>query len=50
MMGAALARRITDTQSQLLVMGDAVSLYNPPIRVAEELAMLEVFRQSVKRH
>ena len=42
MMGAALARRITDTQSQLLVMGDAVSLYNPPIRVAEELAMLDV--------
>jgi len=42
MMGAALARRITDTKAQLLVMGDAVSLYNPPIRVAEELAMLDV--------
>lgn len=42
MMGAALARRITDTKAQLLVLGDAVCLYNPPIRVAEELAMLDV--------
>lgn len=42
MMGAALSRRIMDTQAQILVMGDAVSLYNPPIRVAEELAMLDV--------
>jgi alkanesulfonate monooxygenase SsuD/methylene tetrahydromethanopterin reductase-like flavin-dependent oxidoreductase (luciferase family) len=42
MMGAALARRITDTDAKLLVLGDAVCLYNPPIRVAEELAMLDV--------
>lgn len=42
MMGAALARRITDTDAKLLVLGDSVPLYNPPIRVAEELAMLDV--------
>lgn len=42
MMGAALSRRITDTDAQILVLGDAVSLYNPPIRIAEELAMLDV--------
>ena len=42
MMGAALARRITDTDAKILVMGDAVPLYNPPIRIAEELAMLDV--------
>ncbi|HLT15195.1 MAG TPA: LLM class flavin-dependent oxidoreductase, partial [Acidimicrobiales bacterium] len=42
MMAAALARRITDTEAKLLVMGPAVPLYNPPIRIAEELAMLDV--------
>jgi alkanesulfonate monooxygenase SsuD/methylene tetrahydromethanopterin reductase-like flavin-dependent oxidoreductase (luciferase family) len=42
MMGAALARRIAHTDAKLLVMGDAVPLYNPPIRIAEELAMLDV--------
>lgn len=42
MMGAALARRTADTDAMLLVMGDAVPLYNPPIRIAEELAMLDV--------
>jgi alkanesulfonate monooxygenase SsuD/methylene tetrahydromethanopterin reductase-like flavin-dependent oxidoreductase (luciferase family) len=42
MMGAALARRMTDTDAKLLVMGDAVPLYDPPIRIAEELAMLDV--------
>lgn len=42
MMASALARRITDTAAKLLVMGDAVPLYNPPIRIAEELAMLDV--------
>ncbi len=42
MMAAALARRITDTDAKILVMGDAVPLYNPPIRIAEELAMLDV--------
>lgn len=42
MMASALARRITDTDAKLLVMGDTVPLYNPPIRIAEELAMLDV--------
>lgn len=42
MIAASLARRITDTAAQLLVLGDAVPLYNPPIRIAEELAMLDV--------
>ena len=40
MMAAALARRTT--QAKLLVMGDSIPLYNPVIRVAEELAMLDV--------
>lgn len=42
MIAAALARRITDTDAKILVMGDAVPLYHPPIRIAEELAMLDV--------
>lgn len=40
MMASALARRTF--QSALLVMGDSIPLYNPSIRVAEELAMLDV--------
>lgn len=40
MMASALARRTSN--SALLVMGDAVPLYNPTIRIAEELAMLDV--------
>jgi len=40
MMAAALSRRTYD--SALLVMGDSIPLYNPSIRVAEELAMLDV--------
>ncbi|GAA1019493.1 monooxygenase [Acrocarpospora pleiomorpha] len=42
MMAASLARRTADTDAKILVMGDAVPLYNPPIRIAEELAMLDV--------
>lgn len=42
MMATSLARRTADTAAKLLVMGDAVPLYNPPIRIAEELAMLDV--------
>lgn len=42
MMATSLARRTADTDAKLLVMGDAVPLYNPPIRIAEELAMLDV--------
>jgi alkanesulfonate monooxygenase SsuD/methylene tetrahydromethanopterin reductase-like flavin-dependent oxidoreductase (luciferase family) len=40
LMAAALARR-TST-AKLVVMGNSVALYNPPIRVAEEMAMLDV--------
>src|SRR5438477_240494 len=40
LMAAALARRATD--SMLLVLGNSIALYNPPIRVAEEFAMLDV--------
>jgi alkanesulfonate monooxygenase SsuD/methylene tetrahydromethanopterin reductase-like flavin-dependent oxidoreductase (luciferase family) len=39
-MAAALARRTQD--AGLVVMGNSIALYNPPIRVAEEFAMLDV--------
>jgi alkanesulfonate monooxygenase SsuD/methylene tetrahydromethanopterin reductase-like flavin-dependent oxidoreductase (luciferase family) len=39
LMAAALARRTT--RSKLVIMGNSVALYNPPIRVAEEMAMLD---------
>jgi alkanesulfonate monooxygenase SsuD/methylene tetrahydromethanopterin reductase-like flavin-dependent oxidoreductase (luciferase family) len=39
LMAAALARR---TQAMLLILGNSIALYDPPIRVAEELAMLDV--------
>src|SRR5262249_29657791 len=39
-MAAALARRATN--AMILVLGDSIALYNPPIRVAEEFAMLDV--------
>jgi alkanesulfonate monooxygenase SsuD/methylene tetrahydromethanopterin reductase-like flavin-dependent oxidoreductase (luciferase family) len=40
LMAAALARRTRD--AKLVIMGNSVALYNPPIRVAEEMAMLDV--------
>jgi len=40
LMAAALARRTS--KAALMVLGDSIALYNPPIRVAEELAMLDV--------
>jgi alkanesulfonate monooxygenase SsuD/methylene tetrahydromethanopterin reductase-like flavin-dependent oxidoreductase (luciferase family) len=40
LMVAALARRTS--RAKLVVMGDSVALYNPPVRVAEEMAMLDV--------
>src|ERR1700674_2567635 len=40
LMVAALARRTS--RAKLVVMGDSVALYNPPTRVAEETAMLDV--------
>jgi alkanesulfonate monooxygenase SsuD/methylene tetrahydromethanopterin reductase-like flavin-dependent oxidoreductase (luciferase family) len=39
-MAAALARRTRN--AKLVVMGNSVALYNPPVRVAEEMAMLDV--------
>jgi alkanesulfonate monooxygenase SsuD/methylene tetrahydromethanopterin reductase-like flavin-dependent oxidoreductase (luciferase family) len=40
LMAAALARRTSN--AKLVVMGNSVALYDPPIRVAEEMAMLDV--------
>lgn len=39
LMAAALARRTTN--AALVVLGNTLSLYNPPLRVAEEYAMLD---------
>ena len=39
LMAAALARRTSD--AALVVMGNSLALYNPPLRVAEEFAMLD---------
>jgi alkanesulfonate monooxygenase SsuD/methylene tetrahydromethanopterin reductase-like flavin-dependent oxidoreductase (luciferase family) len=40
LMAAALARRTENTG--LVVLGNSLALYNPPTRVAEEMAMLDV--------
>jgi alkanesulfonate monooxygenase SsuD/methylene tetrahydromethanopterin reductase-like flavin-dependent oxidoreductase (luciferase family) len=40
LMAAALCRRTS--RAKLVVMANSVALYNPPLRVAEELAMLDV--------
>jgi alkanesulfonate monooxygenase SsuD/methylene tetrahydromethanopterin reductase-like flavin-dependent oxidoreductase (luciferase family) len=40
LMAAALARRTRN--AALVVMGNSLALYNPPTRVAEEFAMLDV--------
>ena len=40
LMAAALARRAS--KAALVVMGNSIALYQPPIRVAEEFAMLDV--------
>ncbi|HYA34458.1 MAG TPA: LLM class flavin-dependent oxidoreductase, partial [Candidatus Binataceae bacterium] len=39
-MAASLARRTRN--ANLVVLGNSIALYNPPIRVAEEFAMLDV--------
>lgn len=39
LMAAALARRTSN--AALVVMGNSLALYNPPVRVAEEFAMLD---------
>src|SRR5919199_592904 len=38
-MAACLARRTKDVA--LIVLGNSIALYNPPLRVAEEIAMLD---------
>jgi alkanesulfonate monooxygenase SsuD/methylene tetrahydromethanopterin reductase-like flavin-dependent oxidoreductase (luciferase family) len=40
LMAAALARRTR--KAMILVLGNSIALYDPPIRVAEEFAMLDV--------
>ena len=40
LMAAALARRTS--QAAIVVMGNSLALYNPPVRVAEEFAMLDL--------
>ena len=40
LMAAALARRTS--RAALVVLGNSLALYNPPLRVAEEFAMLDV--------
>jgi alkanesulfonate monooxygenase SsuD/methylene tetrahydromethanopterin reductase-like flavin-dependent oxidoreductase (luciferase family) len=40
LIAASLARRTRD--AALVVMGNSLALYNPPVRVAEEFAMLDV--------
>ena len=40
LMAASLARRTSN--AALVVMGNSLALYNPPIRVAEEFAVLDV--------
>ena len=40
LMAAALARRTQ--KASILVLGNSIALYNPPVRVAEEFAMLDV--------
>src|SRR6185312_2438590 len=40
LIASALARRTTDTA--ICVMGNSLALYNPPTRVAEEFAMIDV--------
>ena len=40
LMAASLARRTS--KAALVVLGNSIALYNPPVRVAEEFAMLDV--------
>jgi alkanesulfonate monooxygenase SsuD/methylene tetrahydromethanopterin reductase-like flavin-dependent oxidoreductase (luciferase family) len=39
-MGAAMARRTRN--ANLVILGNSIALYNPPVRVAEEFAMIDV--------
>ncbi|WP_419878787.1 LLM class flavin-dependent oxidoreductase [Brevibacillus centrosporus] len=43
LMGAILSRKVRHSdQTSLIVLGNSLASYNPPIRVAEEMAMLDV--------
>ncbi|WP_078427816.1 LLM class flavin-dependent oxidoreductase [Alkalihalobacterium alkalinitrilicum] len=42
LMASILARKVRDTNTALLVLGNSIALYNPAIRIAEEGAMLDV--------
>ena len=47
-MAATLTRRTRN--AKIVVLGNSVALYNPPIRVAEEIAMLDVhLRRAARR-
>ncbi|MBX5437137.1 MAG: LLM class flavin-dependent oxidoreductase [Alicyclobacillaceae bacterium] len=46
LMAAALARKVGDSERTcLILLGDSLALYQPPLRVAEELAILDVLTQ-----
>src|SRR5260370_4442129 len=40
LMAAAVARRTTN--ANLIVLGNSIAMYNPPLRAAEEFAMLDL--------
>ena len=40
LMAASLARRTS--HANIVIMGNSIALYNPPLRVAEEMAMLDI--------
>ena len=42
-MAASLARRTS--KAALVVLGNSIALYNPPLRVAEEFAMLDIMTE-----
>ena len=43
LMGSILARKVRHApNTALMVLGNSIALYNPPVRVAEEMAMLDV--------
>ncbi|WP_078427819.1 LLM class flavin-dependent oxidoreductase [Alkalihalobacterium alkalinitrilicum] len=42
LMASVLARKVRDTNTALVVLGNSIALYNPAVRVAEEGAMLDV--------
>ena len=39
--GSVLARKVRNTNTAVVLMGPSIALYNPPLRVAEELAVID---------